>query len=577
MNAPERAVVLVADGRLERDGLLGDLEDLDDALGRRLHDHGQLLGRGLALELLHQLALDAVQLVDRLDHVHGHADRARLVGDAARDRLADPPRRVGRELVAAAPVVLLDGAHQADVALLDEIEEEHAAADVALRDRHHETQVGLDQLAARGRVVALDALRERDLLGGRQQRDAADLAQVGAHRIVRAVAHGHVDRRAGLDLGLVVLVVVVDGDDLEAVRVARRAPLPRRRPTSESRPSSCEPESSCSCVGIVAIQGVSSSDAACPWCVRATGAARQRLELRELPHLLWSYLGCSELLLEGFQSAFDPTRLDAARHLRERLRPPVPCRERQELRLEALLPVLRTGMSSWFSRARTQACASRNSSCVSASGGTRSSVARPRSPLASASASSSRSSRCAASMGSRTRAGGSGARRAPAHRPRDEPRFHDRIEEETRAGPAHQLVALGRRRRVAEDRAQRLVGLVAPVGAADVGRVEHERDAEREHAPGACEHAIDGLAARRRDLGRIGAARGSATRTRRSALVASSRPRSAASLPAVSASKSSTTLRASLRSSRSCGCVSAVPIEATTLSYPAWTRPITSV
>ena len=160
-------------------------------------DDGELFGRRLALELLQQLALDAVQLVDRLDHVHGHADRARLVGDAARDRLADPPRRVGRELVAAAPVVLLDGAHEADVAFLDEVEEEHAAADVAFRDRHHETQVGLDQLAARGRVVALDALRERDLLGGREQRDAADLAQVGAHRIVRPVAHVDVDRRAG--------------------------------------------------------------------------------------------------------------------------------------------------------------------------------------------------------------------------------------------------------------------------------------------------------------------------------------------------------------------------------------------
>ena len=43
----------------------------------------------------------------------GHADRARLVGERARDRLADPPGRVGRELVAAAPVELLDRADQA--------------------------------------------------------------------------------------------------------------------------------------------------------------------------------------------------------------------------------------------------------------------------------------------------------------------------------------------------------------------------------------------------------------------------------------------------------------------------------
>ena len=34
-------------------------------------------GVGSRSKLLHQLALDAVQLVDRLDHVHGHADRAR--------------------------------------------------------------------------------------------------------------------------------------------------------------------------------------------------------------------------------------------------------------------------------------------------------------------------------------------------------------------------------------------------------------------------------------------------------------------------------------------------------------------
>ena len=132
-----------------------------------------------------------------------------LVGDAARDRLADPPGRVGRELVAGAPVVLLDGAHEADVAFLDEVEEEHAAADVAFRDRHHETQVGLDQLAPRGQVVALDALGERDLLGGGEQRHTADLAQVGAHRIGarwRTVASSSSSR-----------------DDLEAVGVARHA------------------------------------------------------------------------------------------------------------------------------------------------------------------------------------------------------------------------------------------------------------------------------------------------------------------------------------------------------------------
>ena len=45
------------------------------------------------------------------------------------------------------PVVeLLDGADEAEVALLDEVEERHAAAHVALGDGDHQAQVGLDQL-----------------------------------------------------------------------------------------------------------------------------------------------------------------------------------------------------------------------------------------------------------------------------------------------------------------------------------------------------------------------------------------------------------------------------------------------
>ena len=108
---------------------------------------GDLFRRRLAAELLDEVAARADQLVDRLDHVHRDADRARLVGDRAGDRLANPPRRVGRELVAAAVLELLDGLHQADVAFLDQVQELQAAVGVLLGDRHDETQVGLDELA----------------------------------------------------------------------------------------------------------------------------------------------------------------------------------------------------------------------------------------------------------------------------------------------------------------------------------------------------------------------------------------------------------------------------------------------
>src|SRR5438477_103467 len=70
-----------------------------------------------------------------------------------RDCLADPPRGVRRKLVAHPVVELLDGADQAEVPLLDEIEERHAGLRVVARDRHHEAQVALDQ-AALGLLVA---------------------------------------------------------------------------------------------------------------------------------------------------------------------------------------------------------------------------------------------------------------------------------------------------------------------------------------------------------------------------------------------------------------------------------------
>jgi hypothetical protein len=127
-------------------GSLRDLEDLADLVDRDVHLLGDLLRRRLAAELLHQVARGADELVDRLDHVDRDADRARLVGDGAGDRLADPPRGVGRELVAAAVLELVDRLHQADVALLDEVEELQAAVGVLLGDRHHEAEVGLDQL-----------------------------------------------------------------------------------------------------------------------------------------------------------------------------------------------------------------------------------------------------------------------------------------------------------------------------------------------------------------------------------------------------------------------------------------------
>ena len=156
----EVRVFLFADRRFERDGLLRDLEHLADLRDGDVHAPGDLFRGGFATELLHQLTAGADELVDGLDHVHRDADGAGLVRDGAGDGLTDPPGGVGREFVTATVLELVDGLHQADVALLNQVEELQAAVGVLLGDGDDEAKVGLDQLAlgALGVHVALDHL-----------------------------------------------------------------------------------------------------------------------------------------------------------------------------------------------------------------------------------------------------------------------------------------------------------------------------------------------------------------------------------------------------------------------------------
>ena len=205
-------------------------------------------------QLLQQLAADADDLVDGLHHMYGDADGTGLIGDGAGDGLTDPPCGVGGELVALGVVELLHGLDQTQIALLDQVEEQHAAAHVALGDGHHQTEVGLGQLLL-GLAALLDVLLQlgqflvgdglavlgglvdpllsgtacghgggqHHLFIGIQQRHAADLLQVHADGIVDVEA---VHQRVGihkllfLDLGDLLQrrldIVVNAGDELLA-------------------------------------------------------------------------------------------------------------------------------------------------------------------------------------------------------------------------------------------------------------------------------------------------------------------------------------------------------------------------
>ena len=64
--------------------------------------------------------------------MHRDANGARLVRNRARDRLPNPPRRVGRELVATPPFELVHSFHQTDVAFLNQVEKLQATIRILL-------------------------------------------------------------------------------------------------------------------------------------------------------------------------------------------------------------------------------------------------------------------------------------------------------------------------------------------------------------------------------------------------------------------------------------------------------------
>ena len=181
----EAGVVGLADGGLHGDGLLGQFEDHAHAFEGHFHAVGEFFGGGFAAQLLGELLLRAPELVDDLDHVDGDADGAGLVGDAAGDGLANPPRGVGGELVAAAVFEFLHALHEADVAFLNEVEEGLAAVGVFLGDGNDEAQVGfhhlpLGLLRARAGVVQLRARREEVRVGhARKALPHADFVVLG--------------------------------------------------------------------------------------------------------------------------------------------------------------------------------------------------------------------------------------------------------------------------------------------------------------------------------------------------------------------------------------------------------------
>mmetsp|Transcript_8723 Transcript_8723/g.14686 ORF Transcript_8723/g.14686 Transcript_8723/m.14686 type:complete len:397 (-) Transcript_8723:1129-2319(-) len=260
-------LLLARDGRLHRDGRDGrgavNLLQLGDG---QVEVRGELGVGRRARVLVRQLALRLAQRVDEVVHVHRQPDRARVVGDGARDRLPDPPRGVRGEAEAARRVELLGRLDQPDRALLDQVLQRQPLVHVLFRDRDHQAQVGRDEQLLRllhalllanvlggpagkaevrsalvvrrhaleplgqgaARLLPLQQLLHRgrqvvDLLR-REQPLLANVLEVPAHRVVAAAGRRE-DGERGATLG--------------RVRRRRRRRRPRRRPRPRTAAAAC--------------------------------------------------------------------------------------------------------------------------------------------------------------------------------------------------------------------------------------------------------------------------------------------------------------------------------------------------
>lgn len=109
----------------------------------------------------------------------GEADGFSLVGKGATNGLLDPPAGVSAELNATTGQETIDGFHQAEVALGDEVEDGQAAVVVIGGKFHHEAKIGFDHEFAGMVFASADPAGEAEFLLPIQEGGFADAFKVG--------------------------------------------------------------------------------------------------------------------------------------------------------------------------------------------------------------------------------------------------------------------------------------------------------------------------------------------------------------------------------------------------------------
>ncbi len=120
-----------------------------------------------------------------------NTDRPRLVRDRPGDRLTDPPGSIGAEFESLTVIELLDSLNKPQVPLLDQIQKQHTASHIALRDTDYKTKVSLCQTLLGILIPLCHPARQIHFLICRQKRNLADLLQIHTHRIFDADSVGN--------------------------------------------------------------------------------------------------------------------------------------------------------------------------------------------------------------------------------------------------------------------------------------------------------------------------------------------------------------------------------------------------
>lgn len=117
--------------------------------------------------------------------MYGYTDGSSLISNCTSHSLADPPRGIRRELEPPVWIKFIDRTEESYISLLNKIEQTKSASHILLRDRDHETEIGLCQSLARFLISLLDEVSESDLFFCIDERESSDLIEIHTDGIIR--------------------------------------------------------------------------------------------------------------------------------------------------------------------------------------------------------------------------------------------------------------------------------------------------------------------------------------------------------------------------------------------------------